>query len=390
MRILSIHRVLVLFVFSPLVASSCPWHDILLHEALQGLSLVQMQVEPSGLDEGAPRKGRMTRRNVTAPAWPASYTRLPQTRSPKVLPPDFSSKVASINTTYDDVDRVVTSVNSTIGKVEDLVVSNLDALITALQALKILADSLKPVMGEQLVDWLNSFVVSMQRRVDSISGHEQEFEAQTQKSLKAVLADFVELRERVASAYGKAGERIDELSDQCVADQQSTDSVNASMLQMLKSQGASYQAQAWNPLDWFKNLFGGRKKSPCHESEELVRKANGTANEVAVKLDELNNTINVLFIELDEGIASGIESIRSIYTGALEKSSGVVTSTVKEQLDEALDSVFDLAESAVPATYARDLYKQMSDAKADMLPLYEASQLLLDSAAPCCSPSGSK
>lgn len=348
----------------------------------EGLSLIQNKAEVTGLGRASP--GNKTKaRGSTLGHWPAPGARLHRSR--RVLPAEFPSKVESINATYDDVDAMARSVNDSILGALTTISDNLGMLNSALGAAQALADTFEPLVGEKRTDMVDDFVVKMQGKVIVFASEEQEYEAQAQHSLQAVLDDFSELRERVTSSYNKAGARVDELSDQCSAGEVPEDSgVDATLLQLHGHQARARGRLAWNPFGWLKGLFGGgRKKSPCEAAEQAVREANDTAIEVAAKLDELNSTVEVLLTQFEEAIQNGITSVNTTYTEAMEQLSGFLPGKVKDRIDTAVNIVFGLATSA-SSTPAGDLYKQLNAAKADMLPLYEASDLLLKTSEPCC------
>lgn len=301
-------------------------------------------------------------------------------RARKVLPSTFPKKVAAMNKTYDDVAKIIQTANSTIVDVVRSVEENFGALVTALGAAKDLADELKPILGKKLTDWVHAFADTMQGYAGALNSQESELDAQTQKSLYAVLEDFIMLREAVVFSYNKAGAKVDELSDKCI---EAAKEDAATKLQRHRGEEDANESQAWGPLGW---IFGGGHKSPCQVCHKVVRKANDTANEVAVKLVELNNTIDVLFSEAEQEILAGIAKVNFTYIGSMEQAADFMSDKIKGKIDKAVKVVLNLAASVASklSSSANDLYKQVDGARADMLPLYEASDMLLAAAEPCC------
>lgn len=306
----------------------------------------------------------------------------------KVLPSNMPSKVASMNTTYNDVYKIVQSANTTIWGVFQAVEDGLGTMMSVLTDTKAFSIEHRPELGKQLTDWVDAFVDTMQAFAGSISTHEKELLAQTQKSLLTVSEDVALLRELVVYSYNKAGSAVDKLSDECIAalEGQAIFTNSPQSAGKLSSDPWQRQAQTWNPSAWMKGVVSGRGKSPCRESVHLMRRANDTANEVAVRLSELNNTIDALFVELQDGVLAGISKIDATYNGAMEQAAVFMSDKIKNKIDKAVNAVLalvGLVDSKISAA-TESLQKQVRVASIDMLPLYDASDMLLKAAEPCC------
>lgn len=345
-------------------------------------SLLQLQAAPIHIAHEAVLAAATVRRSSSARG-DGSRT------GAATIPADFKDKVAAINVTYDDVSESVDSVNTTIMGVVDLIKKDSGSMESAIGTMQKVVDNLKPVVGEELTDWIDALVGKLLPKLEEISSQAEAVRMHSQVPLNGILADFLDLREKVVVTYTDAAARIDELADICsgAAAEESNDDSASTAAFLLHSGNRSHDSQERGPIDWLKGIFGGGGKSNCGKATQRIAAANSTADDAAAYIVKLNNTVDVLLDEVEGQVTEGFDLVNSTYSEAVQQASSILNEQVKRKLDEAVAKILDLVSSVNTQLQdaAAGLHKQLQGATADMQPLYAATEELVTMAEPCCA-----